>query len=137
MENSSSIVPESINSLWGQTSQTSTDAEHTEIADPNLFSVANISDVVNPATADCQEPVLKIKQEEAEVKIVEVKEEQAEPSTSELPKIELPQHLAGAGIAIELPVTQQCVQIPSVAELAFMGVDPSTCKLRRSHLFQL
>lgn len=79
--------------------------------------------------ADGRESVLKIKQEEAEVEIVEVKEEQAEPSTSELPRIELHQHLAGAGMSVELPGTQQCVQIPSVTELAFVGVDPSTCEL--------
>ncbi|XP_053483201.1 uncharacterized protein si:ch211-67e16.4 isoform X3 [Ictalurus furcatus] len=124
VENSSGTVPESINPLWSQTPQTSTDAEHTEIADPN--PVAYTSEVLIPVMADCREPDLKIKQEEAEVEIVEVKEEQAEPSTSELPRIELHQHLAGAGIAIELPVTQQCNQIPSVTEPAFMGVDPST-----------
>lgn len=99
------------------------------MADPNLLPVAYTSEAVNPATADCREPVLKIKQEEAEVEIVEVKEEQAEPSTSELPRIELHQHLAGTGMAIELPVTQQCVQIPSGTEPTFMGVDPSTCEL--------
>ncbi|KAF4087103.1 hypothetical protein AMELA_G00091840 [Ameiurus melas] len=125
VENSSGTIPESINPLWGQTHQTSTDAEHTEIADPN--PVAYTSEVLIPAMADCREPDLKIKQEEAEVEIVEVKEEQAEPSTSELPRIELHQHLGGAGIAIELPMTQQCIQIPSVTEPAFMGVDPSTC----------
>lgn len=128
MENSSSTVPESINPVWGQTPQTSTEAEHTEMADPNLLPVAHTSEAVNPTTADCSEPVLKIKQEEAEVEIVEVKEEQAEPPTMELPRIELHQHLVGAGMAIELPVTQQCVQIPSVTETAFMGVDPSTCE---------
>lgn len=88
-----------------------------------------MSEVTNPAPADCREPVLKIKQEEAEVEIVEVKEEQVEPSTSELPRLELHQHLAGAGMAIELPVTQQCVQMPSVTEAAFMSVDPCTCEL--------
>ncbi|XP_026768989.3 uncharacterized protein si:ch211-67e16.4 isoform X2 [Pangasianodon hypophthalmus] len=127
VENSSSIVPESIDPLWGQTPQTSTEAEHTEIADTNLLPVAHTSEALNSAMADCQEPGLKIKQEEAEVEIVEVKEEQAEPSTSELPRIELHQHLAGAGMAIEMPVTQQCIQIPSVTEPAFMGVDPSAC----------
>ncbi|XP_017325910.2 uncharacterized protein si:ch211-67e16.4 isoform X3 [Ictalurus punctatus] len=124
VENSSGTVPESINPLWSQAPQTSTDAEHTEIADPN--PMAYTSEVLIPVMADCREPDLKIKQEEAEVEIVEVKEEQAEPSTSELPRIELHQHSAGAGIAIELPVTQQCIQIPSVTEPAFMGVDPST-----------
>ncbi|MCJ8732708.1 hypothetical protein PDJAM_G00214450 [Pangasius djambal] len=126
VENSSSIVPESIDPLWGQTPQTSTEAEHTEIADTNLLPVAHTSEALNPTMADCQEPGLKIKQEEAEVEIIEVKEEQAEPSTSELPRIELHQHLTGAGMAIEMPVTQQCIQIPSVTEPAFMGVDPST-----------
>lgn len=90
--------------------------------------MAHTIEVLNAASADCQEPVLKIKQEEAEVEIIEVKEEQSEPSTSELPRIELHQHLAGAGLTIELPVTQQCVQIPSVNETAFIGGDPSTCE---------
>ncbi|KAM9486972.1 uncharacterized protein Hap1MRO34_006851 isoform 1-T1 [Clarias gariepinus] len=126
VENSSSIVPESLDPLWGQTAQTSTEAEHTEMVDTNLLSVTHANELLNPAMADCREPVLKIKQEEAEVEIVEVKEEQAEPSTSELPRIELNQHLPGAGMAIELPVTQQCIQMPSVSEPAFMGVDPNT-----------
>lgn len=129
MENSSSLVPESINSLWSQAPQTSTEAEHAETTDTNLSPAAHACEVANAATADCREPVLKIKQEEAEVEIVEVKEEQAEPSTSELPRIELHQHLAEAGMAIELPVTQQCVQIPSVTEAAFLSVDPCTCEL--------
>lgn len=114
--------------LWGQKPQTSTEAEHTEIADPNLQPVPRTSEALNSATADCRESVLKIKEEEAEVEIVEVKEEQVEPSTSELPRIELHQHLAG-GVAIELPMTQQCIQIPLVTEPAFLGVDPSTCEL--------
>ncbi|KAF5895290.1 uncharacterized protein DAT39_014988, partial [Clarias magur] len=126
-ENSGSIVPESFDPLWGQTPQMSTEPEHTEIVDTNLLPVAHTSELLNPAMADCREPVLKIKQEEAEVEIVEVKEEQAEPSTLELPRIELHQHLPGAGMAVELPVTQQCVQMPSVSEPVFMGVDPSTC----------
>lgn len=114
------------------------EAEHTEIADLNFLPAAHTSAVLNQATADCQEPVLKIKQEEAEVEIIEVKEEQAEqaePSTSELPRIELHQHVAGVGMAIELPVTQQCVQIPSLSEPAFLGVDPSTCELWLMVLF--
>ncbi|XP_060786152.1 uncharacterized protein si:ch211-67e16.4 isoform X3 [Neoarius graeffei] len=126
VENSSSTVPESMDPLWGQTTQTSTEAEQPETAEPNVLPAAHTSEALNPAVADGQEPVLKIKQEEAEVEIVEVKEEQTEPSTSELPRIELHQHVAGAGMAIELPGTQQCVQVPSVSEPAFMGVDPNT-----------
>ncbi|KAK3569531.1 hypothetical protein QTP86_034809 [Hemibagrus guttatus] len=125
VENSNTTTAESIDPLWGQTPQTSTETEHTEIADPNLQPVPRVSEALNSAIADCRESVLKIKEEEAEVEIVEVKEEQVEPSTSELPRIELHQHLAG-GMAIELPMTQQCIQIPSVTEPAFLGVDPST-----------
>ncbi|XP_058247421.1 uncharacterized protein si:ch211-67e16.4 isoform X2 [Hemibagrus wyckioides] len=126
VENSSTNAAESMDPLWGQTPQTSTEAEHTEIADPNLQPVPHTSEAPNSAMADCRESVLKIKEEEAEVEIIEVKEEQVEPSTSELPRLELHQHLAG-GMAIELPMTQQCIQIPSVTEPAFLGVDPSAC----------
>ncbi|KAK2849907.1 hypothetical protein Q7C36_008690 [Tachysurus vachellii] len=125
VENSSITILESINPLWGQTPQTSTETEPREIADPNIQPVVRTNEALNSAVADCREPVLQIKEEEAEVEI-KVKEEQAEPSTSELPRIELHQHLSGAGMTIELPVTQQCIQIPSVTEPAFLGVDPST-----------
>ncbi|XP_046701646.1 uncharacterized protein si:ch211-67e16.4 isoform X2 [Silurus meridionalis] len=125
VENTCSLAQECSDPLWGQTPQKTTEAEHTEVTDPNLLPVAHTIEALNSAITDTSQPVLKIKQEEAEVEIVEVKEEQAEPSTSELPKIELHQHLAGAGVAIELQVPQQCVQIPSGTEPAFMGVDPS------------
>ncbi|GAA6110176.1 uncharacterized protein si:ch211-67e16.4 isoform X3 [Tachysurus ichikawai] len=125
VENSSITILESIDPLWGQTPQTSTETEPREIADPNIQPVVRTNEALNSAVADCREPVLQIKEEEAEVEI-KVKEEQAEPSTSELPRIELHQHLSGAGMTIELPVTQQCIQIPSVTEPAFLGVDPST-----------
>ncbi|XP_047671068.1 uncharacterized protein si:ch211-67e16.4 isoform X2 [Tachysurus fulvidraco] len=125
VENSSITILESIDPLWGQTPQMSTETEAREIADPNIQPVVRTNEALNSAVADCREPVLQIKEEEAEVEI-KVKEEQAEPSTSELPRIELHQHLSGAGMTIELPVTQQCIQIPSVTEPTFLGVDPST-----------
>ncbi|XP_062862453.1 uncharacterized protein si:ch211-67e16.4 [Trichomycterus rosablanca] len=122
-------VPENHDPLWGPTPQTSAEAEHTDLSDLNLLPVAQTSEALNPATSDCIAPPLKVKQEEAEVEIVEVKQEQVDPSTSEGPVIELQQDMGGAGMTMELPANKQCLQIPSSSvteHSVFMGVTPST-----------
>ncbi|KAL7881936.1 hypothetical protein AOLI_G00087850 [Acnodon oligacanthus] len=131
---SDGLVAESSDPLWGQTPpahQASSEVEHTDTVDPSLPPVADSSEVFNVATAACGESPFKIKQEEGEVEIVQVKEERVEAINSECPRTELCQQAAevGPGISLDLPLSQQCPQIscPSITEPGFMGVDPSTC----------
>ncbi|XP_036424311.1 uncharacterized protein si:ch211-67e16.4 isoform X1 [Colossoma macropomum] len=130
---SDGLVAESSDPLWGQTppaQQASSEVEHTDTMDPNLPPVADNSEVFNTATAACGESPFKIKQEEGEVEIVQVKEEPVEAVNSECARTELCQQAAevGPGISLDLPLSQQCPQIscPSITEPSFMGVDPST-----------
>lgn len=132
VETVSITAPDSRDPLWTQTPQTSAETEHTELSDSNLLvPVVQTSDVTPPAAADGTAPPLKVKQEEAEVEIVEVKQEHLEPSTSEGSGPNLLKDVGGAGLSVELPGPKQCMYVPgsSVTEHSvFMGVTPNTCK---------
>ncbi|KAI4874064.1 hypothetical protein NFI96_018467 [Prochilodus magdalenae] len=128
---SDGLVAESSDPLWGQTPSAppaSSEVERTDTIDSSLLPVTDNSEVFN--TAACGGSPFKIKQEEGEVEIVQVKEEPLEAASSECPRIELCQQSAeaGPGISLELPLSQQCPQIscPSITDPGFMGVDPST-----------
>lgn len=133
---SEGLVAESSDPLWGQTPPASSEVEHTDTVDSNLQLIADNGEVFNAATSACGGFPFKIKQEEGEVEIVQVKEEPVETASSDCPRIELCQQTAEAGVSLELPLTQQCPQIScsSVTEPGFTGVDPSTCKLKLSIL---
>ncbi|XP_026867652.2 uncharacterized protein si:ch211-67e16.4 isoform X5 [Electrophorus electricus] len=128
------LVAESSDPLWGQTPPSSSEVEHTDPLDSSLLPAANPREIFSTTAADCEGSPFKVKQEEAEVEIVQVKEEPAEvvnSSSSDCPRLELSQHAAegGPSFSLELPVTQQCHQIscPPISEAAFMSVDPITC----------
>ncbi|XP_066497021.1 uncharacterized protein si:ch211-67e16.4 isoform X2 [Hoplias malabaricus] len=126
---SEGLVAESSDPLWGQTPLappaplSSSEVEHTDTIDSNLLPVPDSSVVYNPAAVSSEAAPFKVKQEEGEVEIVQVKEEPVDTASSECPVVE-----AGPGMSLELPLTQQCPQIacPSVNEQGFIGVDPST-----------
>ncbi|XP_026867649.2 uncharacterized protein si:ch211-67e16.4 isoform X2 [Electrophorus electricus] len=127
------LVAESSDPLWGQTPPSSSEVEHTDPLDSSLLPAANPREIFSTTAADCEGSPFKVKQEEAEVEIVQVKEEPAEvvnSSSSDCPRLELSQHAAegGPSFSLELPVTQQCHQIscPPISEAAFMSVDPIT-----------
>ncbi|XP_072541770.1 uncharacterized protein [Salminus brasiliensis] len=125
---SEGLVAESTDPLWGQTPPASaSEVEHTDTVDSGILPVPDNSEGFCAPTAFCEgSPPFKVKQEEGEVEIVQVKEEPVDPAASECPRIELCQQAveAGPSISLELPLTQQCHQL---TEPGFLGVDPSTC----------
>ncbi|XP_076849922.1 uncharacterized protein LOC143498899 isoform X1 [Brachyhypopomus gauderio] len=131
MIGSRGLVAESNDPLWGQTPPSSSEVEHTDTLDPSLLPASNPREAFSMPAADCEGSPFKVKQEEAEVEIVQVKEEPAEAinsSTADCPRLELSQHAAegGPSISLDLPVAQQCHQIscPSITEPAYMSMDP-------------
>ncbi|XP_072541769.1 uncharacterized protein [Salminus brasiliensis] len=124
---SEGLVAESTDPLWGQTPPASaSEVEHTDTVDSGILPVPDNSEGFCAPTAFCEgSPPFKVKQEEGEVEIVQVKEEPVDPAASECPRIELCQQAveAGPSISLELPLTQQCHQL---TEPGFLGVDPST-----------
>ncbi|XP_076849924.1 uncharacterized protein LOC143498899 isoform X3 [Brachyhypopomus gauderio] len=134
MIGSRGLVAESNDPLWGQTPPSSSEVEHTDTLDPSLLPASNPREAFSMPAADCEGSPFKVKQEEAEVEIVQVKEEPAEAinsSTADCPRLELSQHAAegGPSISLDLPVAQQCHQIscPSITEPAYMSMDPIAC----------
>ncbi|XP_056320721.1 uncharacterized protein si:ch211-67e16.4 isoform X3 [Danio aesculapii] len=137
---SQGLLSETSDPIWGQNPLASADARHTDMPDSSVLSAPMMVDESMPSqttnTVAFGSPLLKIKQEDAEVEIVCVKDEPGESgSTSRLeyPNAEL-HHQVGEpefGVPLDLPTPFQTLQSPGTsADLAipaFMGMDPSTC----------
>ncbi|XP_056320722.1 uncharacterized protein si:ch211-67e16.4 isoform X4 [Danio aesculapii] len=139
---SQGLLSETSDPIWGQNPLASADARHTDMPDSSVLSAPMMVDESMPSqttnTVAFGSPLLKIKQEDAEVEIVCVKDEPGESgSTSRLeyPNAEL-HHQVGEpefGVPLDLPTPFQTLQSPGTsADLAipaFMGMDPSTYPL--------
>ncbi|KAK2905218.1 hypothetical protein Q8A67_007017 [Cirrhinus molitorella] len=132
------LLSETSDPIWGQNSLAS-ETGHTDMPDSSVLSASIMADesvssqTTNTVTFGA--PLLKIKQEEAEVEIVCVKDEPAEAGS--IPRFEYsnpelhPQvGEAELGVSLDLPTSFQSLQSPGTsADLAippFISVDPST-----------
>ncbi|XP_058642460.1 uncharacterized protein si:ch211-67e16.4 isoform X3 [Onychostoma macrolepis] len=144
VENSSShlvdsqaLLSETSDPIWGQNPLASAETGHTDMPDSSILSAPIMEDesVSSQTTLTFGAPSLKIKQEEAEVEIVCVKDEPAEAGSIprfEYSNAELHQQAGDPelGVSLDLPSSFQALQSPSTsADLAipaFISVDPST-----------
>ncbi|XP_042586899.1 uncharacterized protein LOC109096276 isoform X5 [Cyprinus carpio] len=146
VENSSShlvdsqvLLSETSDPIWGQNPLASAETGHTDMPDSGVLSAPMMADecvssqMTNTLTFGA--PSLKIKQEEAEVEIVCVKDEPAEAGS--IPRFEYsnaelhqPTGEPELGVSLDLPSSFQALQSPSTsADLAipaFISVDPTT-----------
>ncbi|XP_043104682.1 uncharacterized protein si:ch211-67e16.4 isoform X3 [Puntigrus tetrazona] len=146
VENSSShlvdsqaLLSETSDPIWGQNPLVSVETGHTDMPDSSVLSAPMMADETvssqTTSTVTFGAPSLKIKQEEAEVEIVCVKDEPAEAGS--IPRFEYsnadlhqPVGEPELGVSLDLPASFQALQSPSTsADLAipaFISVDPST-----------
>ncbi|XP_026128009.1 uncharacterized protein LOC113108865 isoform X1 [Carassius auratus] len=136
---SQALLSETIDPIWGQNPLASAETGHTDMPDSSVLSAPMMADECmssqTTSTLTFGAPSLKIKQEEAEVEIVCVKDEPAEAgsiprfeySTAELHQ---PAGEPELGVSLDLPASFQALQSPGTsADLAipaFIGVDPTT-----------
>ncbi len=137
------LLSETSDPIWGQNPLTSAETGHTDMPDSSVLSAPIMSDESvssqTTSTLTFGAPSLQIKQEEAEVEIVCVKDEPAEAGS--IPRFEYsnaelhqPAGEPELGVSLDLPASFQALQSPSTsADLAipaFISVDPSTCKYK-------
>ncbi|XP_050974501.1 uncharacterized protein si:ch211-67e16.4 isoform X3 [Labeo rohita] len=135
---SQALLSETSDPIWGQNSLAS-ETGHTDMPDSSVLSASMMVDeAVSSQTASTMTfgaPSLKIKQEEAEVEIVCVKDEPAE--AGNVPRFEyssadLHQQVGEPelGVSLDLPASFQALQSPGTsadhAIPPFISVDPST-----------
>lgn len=136
---SQGLLSETSDPIWGQNPLTSAENEHTDMADTSVHSTPIMTEEPSQTTTSMTfgAPSLKIKQEEAEVEIVCVKDEHSE--AANLAKFEFSNHdlhqqvgEPELGVPLDLPGSFQGLQNPgTTGELvipSFIGMDPSTCK---------
>lgn len=135
---SQALLSETSDPIWGQNPLASAETGHTDMPDLSAPIMADESvSSQTMSTLTFGAPSLKIKQEEAEVEIVCVKDEPAEAGS--IPRFEYsnaelhqPAGEPELGVSLDLPAAFQALQSPSTsADLAipaFISVDPSTCK---------
>ncbi|XP_073701833.1 uncharacterized protein [Garra rufa] len=135
---SQALLSETSDPIWGQNSLAS-ETVHTDMPDSSVLSAPMMADESvssqTTSTATFGAPSLKIKQEEAEVEIVCVKDEPAEAGSIprfEYSNPELHQQVGEAelGVSLDLHSSFQALQSPGTSgDLAippFINVDPST-----------
>lgn len=135
------LLSETSDPIWGQNPLTSAETEHTDMADTSVHSAPVMTEEPTQTTTTMTfgAPSLKIKQEQAEVEIVCVKDEPSDPAN--LPRFEFSNHdlhqqvgEPELGVPLDLPGSFQGLQSPSTtAELTipgYIGMDPSTCKYK-------
>ncbi|XP_016315686.1 uncharacterized protein LOC107668355 [Sinocyclocheilus anshuiensis] len=133
------LLSETSDPVWGQNPLVSAETGHTDMPDSSVLSAPMMADESvssqTTSTVAFGAPSLKIKQEEAEVEIVCVKDEHAEAGS--IPRFEysdpeLHQQVGEPelGVSLDLPASFQALQSPGTsADLAipaFMSVDPTT-----------
>ncbi|XP_057191643.1 uncharacterized protein si:ch211-67e16.4 isoform X3 [Triplophysa rosa] len=134
---SQELLSETSDPIWGPNPLTSAEAEHTDMADTGVLSTPIMTEEPSQTATSMTfgAPSLKIKQEEAEVEIVCVKDEHSE--AANLPKFEFSNHdlhhqmgEPELGVPLDLPGSFQGLQCPSTTGEftipSFIGVDPST-----------
>ncbi|XP_051998243.1 uncharacterized protein si:ch211-67e16.4 isoform X1 [Xyrauchen texanus] len=136
---SQGLLCETSDPIWGQNPLKPTETEHTDMPHTNVHSAHMMTD--DPTQTTTTQTVafgatsLKIKQEEAEVEIVCVKDEHSEAagtSRFEYSNHELHQPLVEPerGVSLDIPGSFQALQSPGTsAELAnpaFISVDPTS-----------
>lgn len=140
---SQGLLSETSDPIWGQNPLASAETGHTDMPDSSILSAPlmaeeNVSSQ-STSTAAFGTSSLKIKQEEAEVEIVCVKDEPAEAgsiSRLEYSNPELHQQVGEPelGVSLDLPSSFQALQSPGTsADLAipaFINMDPTTCKYK-------
>ncbi|XP_039539211.1 uncharacterized protein si:ch211-67e16.4 isoform X3 [Pimephales promelas] len=134
------LLSETSDPIWGQTPLAPAETGHTDMPDNSVLSAPMMADpsmtsqTTSTSTVAFGAPSLKIKQEEAEVEIVCVKDEPAEAgnmSRLEYSNPEL-QHQVGEpelGLSLDLPASFQALQSPGTsADLAIsaFNMDPTT-----------
>ncbi|XP_016138068.1 uncharacterized protein [Sinocyclocheilus grahami] len=137
--NSQVLLSETSDPVWGQNPLVSAETGNTDMPDSSVLSAPMMADESvssqTTSTVAFGAPSLKIKQEEAEVEIVCVKDEHAE--AGNIPRFEysdpeLHQQVGEPelGVSLDLPASFQALQSPGTsADLAipaFMSVDPTT-----------
>ncbi|XP_686699.5 uncharacterized protein si:ch211-67e16.4 isoform X3 [Danio rerio] len=136
---SQGLLSETSDPVWGQNPLASADSRHTDMPDSSVLSAPMMVDESMPSqttnTGAFGAPLMKIKQEDAEVEIVCVKDEPGESGSAsrlEYPNAELNQ--VGEpefGVPLDLPAPFQTLQSPGTSTdlniPAFIGMDPSTC----------
>ncbi|XP_048049296.1 uncharacterized protein si:ch211-67e16.4 isoform X2 [Megalobrama amblycephala] len=136
---SQGLLSETSDPIWGQNPLASADTGHTDMPDSSVLSAPMMAEESMSSqttnTVAFGAPSLKIKQEEAEVEIVCVKDEPAEAgsiSRLEYSNPELHQQVGEPelGVSLDLPASFQALQSPGTsADLAipaFINVDPTT-----------
>ncbi|XP_016424473.1 uncharacterized protein LOC107752914, partial [Sinocyclocheilus rhinocerous] len=133
------LLSETSDPVWGQNPLVSAETGHTDMPDSSVLSAPMMADESvssqTTSTVAFGAPSHKIKQEEAEVEIVCVKDEHAE--AGNIPRFEysdpeLHQQVGEPelGVSLDLPASFQALQSPGTsADLvipAFMSVDPTT-----------
>ncbi|XP_018927562.1 uncharacterized protein LOC109054786 isoform X3 [Cyprinus carpio] len=136
---SQALLSETSDPVWGQNPLTSAETGHSDTPDTSVLSAPMMADESvssqTTSTVGFGAPSLKIKQEEAEVEIVCVKDEHAE--SGNIPRFEYsdpelhqPAGEPELGVSLDLPASFQALQSPSTsadfALPAFMSVDPAT-----------
>ncbi|XP_005167570.2 uncharacterized protein si:ch211-67e16.4 isoform X1 [Danio rerio] len=135
---SQGLLSETSDPVWGQNPLASADSRHTDMPDSSVLSAPMMVDESMPSqttnTGAFGAPLMKIKQEDAEVEIVCVKDEPGESGSAsrlEYPNAELNQ--VGEpefGVPLDLPAPFQTLQSPGTSTdlniPAFIGMDPST-----------
>lgn len=140
---SQGLLSETSDPIWGQNPLASAETGHTDMPDSSVLSAPMMAEESmssqTTSTVAFGAPSLKIKQEEAEVEIVCVKDEPAEAgsiSRLEYSNPELHQQVGEPelGVSLDLPASFQALQSPGTsADLAipaFINVDPTTCKYK-------
>ncbi|XP_051761845.1 uncharacterized protein si:ch211-67e16.4 isoform X2 [Ctenopharyngodon idella] len=136
---SQGLLSETSDPIWGQNPLASAETGHTDMPDSSILSAPMMAEESmssqTTSTVAFGAPSLKIKQEEAEVEIVCVKDEPAEAgsiSRLEYSNPELHQQVGEPelGVSLDLPASFQALQSPGTsADLAipaFINVDPTT-----------
>ncbi|CAM4605197.1 hypothetical protein PO909_033609 [Leuciscus waleckii] len=138
---SQALLSETSDPIWGQTPLASAETGHTDMPDSSVLSAPMMVDpnmssqTTSTSTVTFGAPSLKIKQEEAEVEIVCVKDEPAEAGRMSRLEYSNPElhHQVGEpelGLSLDLPASFQALQSPGTsADLgipAFINMDPTT-----------
>ncbi|XP_067264607.1 uncharacterized protein si:ch211-67e16.4 isoform X2 [Chanodichthys erythropterus] len=136
---SQGLLSETSDPIWGQNPLASAETGRTDMPDSSVLSAPMMAEESmssqTTSTVAFGAPSLKIKQEEAEVEIVCVKDEPAEAgslSRLEYSNPELHQQVGEPelGVSLDLPASFQALQSPGTsADLAipaFINVDPTT-----------
>ncbi|XP_067299616.1 uncharacterized protein si:ch211-67e16.4 isoform X2 [Pseudorasbora parva] len=132
------LLSETSDPIWGQNPLASAETGHTDMPDSSVLSAPMMADEgmsQTTSTSTFAAPSLKIKQEEAEVEIVCVKDEPAEAGSVSRFEYSNPElhHQVGEpelGVSLDLSASFQALQSPGTsADLAipaFINMDPNS-----------